>query len=223
MECHRDSSGLTQEAGLSIMVRNTIRGMVWPVVILRRNLGNLWRQMRLIMISAPRLHPGVLITGPLPELGKSVSIGHHCVLMTAANQRISIGEGTKLNPYVFLNATAGPITIGRMCSINPFSCLYGQGPLHIGDHVLMASHVRIVPSMHVFADPSRTIREQGVTRQGITIGDDVWLGTGAVVLDGVEIGKGAVVAAGAVVRDSVEPYTVVGGMPARPLKRRCKR
>ena len=53
----------------------------------------------------------------------------------------------------------------------------------------------------------------------IRIGNDVWIGANATVLPGVTIGDGAVVAAGAVVTRDVEPLTVVGGVPARPLKR----
>jgi acetyltransferase-like isoleucine patch superfamily enzyme len=52
------------------------------------------------------------------------------------------------------------------------------------------------------------------------IEDDVWIGHGATVLKGVRIGRGAVVAAGAVVTRNVEPYTVVGGVPARLIGRR---
>ena len=55
---------------------------------------------------------------------------------------------------------------------------------------------------------------------GVIIGNDVWLGYRATVLDGVKIGQGGVVAAGAVVTKDVEPYTIVGGVPAKPIKRR---
>jgi len=56
--------------------------------------------------------------------------------------------------------------------------------------------------------------------QHVTIGHDVWLGHGALVLPGVEIGNGAVVGAGAVVTSDVAPYTVVAGVPAEPIRRR---
>jgi acetyltransferase-like isoleucine patch superfamily enzyme len=56
--------------------------------------------------------------------------------------------------------------------------------------------------------------------KGIIIHDDVWIGTGARILDGVEIGEGCVVAAGAVVNKSVPPYSVVAGVPARIIKKR---
>ena len=55
---------------------------------------------------------------------------------------------------------------------------------------------------------------------GIVVDDDVWIGYGATILDGVHIGRGGVVAAGAVVTKDVEPYTIVGGVPAKPVKKR---
>ena len=71
---------------------------------------------------------------------------------------------------------------------------------------------------HVFDDPTRPMVEQGITAQGIVVGDDVWIGAGAILTDGVHVGHGAVVAAGAVVTGDVPPHTVVGGVPARVLR-----
>ena len=58
------------------------------------------------------------------------------------------------------------------------------------------------------------------SRQPVEIGHDVWIGHGAIVLPGVEIGNGAVVGAGSVVTDDIEPYTIVAGNPAEPIRRR---
>lgn len=57
-------------------------------------------------------------------------------------------------------------------------------------------------------------------QNAVTIGHDVWIGHGVVVLAGVNIGTGAVIGAGAVVSKDVEPYSIVGGVPAKPIKRR---
>jgi tetrahydrodipicolinate N-succinyltransferase len=54
----------------------------------------------------------------------------------------------------------------------------------------------------------------------VIIGNDVWIGANAVILDKVKIGDGAVIAAGAIVSKDVKPYTIVGGIPAKPIKKR---
>jgi acetyltransferase-like isoleucine patch superfamily enzyme len=63
-------------------------------------------------------------------------------------------------------------------------------------------------------------RPEALGKGGISVGDDVWLGYRSTVLDGVTIGRGGCVAAGAVVTKDVEPYTIVGGVPAKPIRKR---
>jgi len=88
----------------------------------------------------------------------------------------------------------------------------------IGDRVYTSPMTQIIAVNHVFDNPEMPFVEQGITAQGITIEDDVWLGSGAIVTDGVHIGKGAVVAAGAVVVSDVPAHTIVGGVPARVIR-----
>jgi galactoside O-acetyltransferase len=79
--------------------------------------------------------------------------------------------------------------------------------------VLIAAHAVITSRQH----PARLPRF-GVTADApVAIDDDVWIGAGAIVLPGVRIGRGAIVGAGAVVTGNVEPFTIVGGVPARPI------
>lgn len=133
---------------------------------------------------------------------------------------ISIGRGTAIQPFAFLHSDGGRIIIGQYCSINPYALLYGQGGLNIGNYVRIASHVVIVPSNHIYDNIELPIVKQGSTQLGINIEDDVWIGTGARILDGVTIGKGCVIGAGSVVTKSTEPYGVYVGIPARKIKSR---
>lgn len=133
---------------------------------------------------------------------------------------IAIGEKTEVLNGVLVMTYGGNITIGSFCSINPYTVLYGHGGLTIGNNVLIAAHCVLIPGNHIFTDTTKPINLQGITKNGIVIEDDVWIGTGCSILDGVTIGKGAVIAAGAVVNQNVKPYTVVGGVPAKLIKER---
>jgi putative colanic acid biosynthesis acetyltransferase WcaF len=102
--------------------------------------------------------------------------------------------------------------IGRNCVLDA----RGEG-IQIGQNVNIGSYSRLQPSRHLVDDPE-FVDESGA----IVIGDRAWLAEGAVVVGSVTIGEGAVVAAGAVVTKDVDPYMVVGGVPARPLRERSR-
>ncbi len=137
---------------------------------------------------------------------------------------IEIGAGTivmhgaLLHVYNFRNLPGAFIRIGQDSLVGEYTVIRGQGGVTIGDRVYTSPMTQIIAVNHVFNDPAKPFVDQGITARGITIEDDVWLGSGAIVTDGVHIGKGAVVAAGAVVVDDVPAHTVVGGVPARILR-----
>ena len=128
--------------------------------------------------------------------------------------RVWIGSGTLLR-----TGQGGSITIGRLSSIGIHCELsaYVAG-IHIGDHVMIASNCRFFPYDHG-TDMHHIMQEQQLKTKGdITIEDDVWVGSSAIILSGVQIGKGAVVAAGAVVTRTVPSGSIVAGNPARIVK-----
>jgi acetyltransferase-like isoleucine patch superfamily enzyme len=147
------------------------------------------------------------------------------VYLHACPHGIEIGSGTLvmhgaiLHVYNFRDMPRSGIRIGRDSLVGEYTVIRGQGGVSIGDRVYTSPFVQIVAVNHVFDDPARPFVEQGITAQGIEIEDDVWIGSGAIVTDGVRIAKGAVVAAGAVVTRDVPAHTVVGGVPAREIRR----
>lgn len=158
-----------------------------------------------------------------------IKLGHGVYLdqgtyLHATPGGIEIGSGTIvmhgaiLHVYNFRDMPQSHIRIGRDSLVGEYSVIRGQGGVEIGDRVYTSPFTQIIAVNHVFDDPHRPFVEQGITAEGIIIEDDVWLGAGAIITDGVRIGKGAVVAAGAVVTKDVPPHTVVGGVPARPIK-----
>ena len=79
---------------------------------------------------------------------------------------------------------------------------------------MIAAHTVVVPANHGFGAVDVPINLQALTKRGISIGDDVWIGSGCRVLEGVRIGDGAVIRAGSVVTKDVDAYGVAYGVPA---------
>jgi maltose O-acetyltransferase len=98
-----------------------------------------------------------------------------------------------------------------------------RGPLEIGDNVMMGPDVLILTSRHNTSRVDIPMCKQGdLPKQKVTIGNDVWIGSGAIIArkPGLTIGDGAVIGSGAVVTKSVPPYAIVAGVPARVIKYR---
>jgi len=157
------------------------------------------------------------------RLGHGVYIDE-CAYLHACPNGIVIGDnsiimhGAVLHVYNFRDMPHSGIRIGKDSLVGEYCVIRGQGGVEIGDRVYTSPFTQIIAVNHIFDDPNRPFVEQGITAEGIVIEDDVWLGAGAVITDGVRVGKGAVVAAGAVVTKDVPPHTVVGGVPAKPIK-----
>jgi acetyltransferase-like isoleucine patch superfamily enzyme len=127
-------------------------------------------------------------------------------------------RGAYLCSYVS-NARPGEgIVTGANCWIGVDSVLSaGQGGIFLGDNVLIASQAVLVCGNHDFENLDLATLDQTYYGRPIHVGNNAWIGAHVAVLGGVTIGDHAVVAAGAVVNADVEPYTVVGGVPARVL------
>ena len=95
-----------------------------------------------------------------------------------------------------------------------------KGEIIIGKNVLIAQNVVIRASNHNFTNLALPINKQGHTPGIIIIGDDCWIAANAVITSGVVIGSHSIVGAGAVVTSDIEPYSVIGGVPARLIKKR---
>lgn len=122
---------------------------------------------------------------------------------------VDVGRKVKLSAKLHL---------GDRSSIGDFS--YLQGDITIGSDVMMAPRCALIADDHRFDDLSRPMNTQGTNFQKIVVGNDVWIGYGVTILPGVTVGDGAICAAGAVVTKDVQPYTIVGGNPARMIKMR---
>lgn len=157
---------------------------------------------------------------------RGIKIGAGTIIEPGAEIRrqyggnITIGKNCYVSRGAQLLTHGGDINIGDNCTINPMCVIYGQGGVQILDNVRIAAHCVIVPSNHIFCDTSTPIYLQGLSKKGILINSDVWLGAGVKVLDGVTIGEGCVIGANSVVTKSTEPYGVYVGIPAKKIKSR---
>ena len=138
--------------------------------------------------------------------------------------RIVVGGGTWIYDFVVIRCVGGDadIVIGRHCHINPHCTLYSGHGITLGDYVLLAPGVSVVPANHAYERRDIPIRHQGFmpSKGGVVIEDDVWVGANSVILDGAHIERGAIIAAGSVVHGRVSAHTIWGGVPARFIRAR---
>lgn len=162
-----------------------------------------------------------------------VKIGNNCYIDRTTvfegynaifnNNKISnsfIGRGT----YIANNSIIRSAKIGRYCSIGDY-VRTGLG-LHPTKEFVSTSPAFFSPTKYsglTFVEKLKFAEHKFVDEESkyyCQIGNDVWIGNNVMIMDGVNIGNGAVIAAGAIVIKDVEPYSIVGGLPAKEIKKR---
>lgn len=137
------------------------------------------------------------------------------------HENIVLGDSFSSMGVLYLYANGGGyLQIGNNCSVNT-NVQFGAsaGKLIVGDNVSIAPNVVIrVANSGMRRDA--LMKDQAHTYGEIIIEDDVWIGSNAVITSGVTLAKGTVVGAGAVVTKSTEPYSIVGGVPAKKIGER---
>ena len=149
--------------------------------------------------------------------GRGSKIYHSVRMDTPPYRRFWVGRHSVIESFSCINNAVGDVTIGDYTRIGIHNTIIG--PVCIGNHVNLAQGITVTALNHNFEDASKRIDEQGISTKPVVIGDDVWIGANAVILPGVTIGKHCVVAAGAVVTKDVPDNCVVGGVPAKLIKK----
>lgn len=158
--------------------------------------------------------------------GRSIIIGDYVEIKALSKNGVKFGNNVSILKNTIIECTGvirdlgEGLTIGNNVGIAQNCFIQVRGPVSIGNNVIFGPNVSIFSENHNFADLKIPISQQGETRIGVNIHDGVWLGTRTIILDGVTVGKHSIVAAGSVVTKDVEPYTIVGGIPAKLIKRR---
>lgn len=158
------------------------------------------------------------------KLGKTIYIGNNVQINALSEDGIIIGNNVSIHNNTIIDCTGviseigSGIVIGNNVGISQNCFIQVRGKVTIGDDVIIGPNVSIFSENHIFKDKSIPTRLQGVSRQGVNIGSNVWIGTKAILLDGINIGSNSVIAAGSVVTKDVEENTIVAGVPAKTLK-----
>jgi acetyltransferase-like isoleucine patch superfamily enzyme len=199
-----------------------------------------WQKMRMYVWGLR-----VLLKGKMPEnlllgsrvrfeysrkiiLGKWVRIEHDSRLSALGTEGITIGNNSGIGAFssVIVSTSfqniGSFIRIGSNVGIGEFASLGGAGGLEIGDDCIIGQYFSCHPENHNHQNPEQPIRLQGVTREGIRIGKNCWIGSKVTILDGVHVGDGCVIAAGAVVTKSFPANSILAGVPARILRDRSE-
>ncbi|MGD1845808.1 MAG: acyltransferase [Salibacteraceae bacterium] len=130
---------------------------------------------------------------------------------------VGIGAHSRVVISTSFQELGSHITIGNHVGIGEFAYLGGAGGLEIGDECIIGQYFSCHPENHHYQDSSLAIRHQGVTRKGIKVGANCWIGSKVTLLDGVTVGEGCVIAAGAVVTRSIPAHSVAAGVPAKVI------
>jgi len=149
--------------------------------------------------------------------GRGSKIYRSVRMDTPPYRKFSLGRRSVVESFCCINNAVGDVIIGDNTRIGIHNTIIG--PVTIGNHVNLAQGITVTALNHNFQDISKRIDEQGISTKPVVISDDVWIGANAVILPGVTIGRHVVVAAGAVVTADVPENTVVGGVPAKIIKK----
>src|SRR6185295_16009091 len=156
------------------------------------------------------------------HIGRNVVIDDNCLIDAKgeSNRGIRIGDGVFIGRNTILSCKNGDIDLADGANVG-FNCeVFSASRVTLGKRVLLAAYCYVIGGDHDFSDPSKPVLDQTRTSAGVAIGDGVWMGAGAKILDGVSIGDGAVIGAGAVVRENVPASAIAVGIPARVVSTR---
>jgi acetyltransferase-like isoleucine patch superfamily enzyme len=212
---------LDRSIPLTLLLGLMLRRATWLV---RGTLKALIFQRRIAFVFMAK---GVNLRGASQiYFGKSVTLERGVIMDGLMRKGIALGDNVKIGAYsVFSGAPVSNlgegISMGANSAVDAYSFIGSSGFVSIGENVIMGQHVGFHPENHDFERTDIPIRLQGTTRQGITIEDDVWVGSNVIFLDGARIGRGSVIGAGSVVRGTIPPYSIAVGVPAKVIRSRA--
>lgn len=151
------------------------------------------------------------------RMGKNVYIGDQVSLIVEPGATLSIADNSFIGESCYIKCFGGNISIGQDVSINSKSFINGCGGVSIGDNTRIGTQSIIIASNHKFDDPDILVKDQ-ITKQGVSLGENIWLGARVTVLDGVKIMDNSVIGACSLVSKTLAEPGIYVGIPARKIK-----
>lgn len=150
--------------------------------------------------------------------------GHflHPTAILCHKDNVEQHEGSRINEFVLIRSPESKLILGKNSHIGPFSVIFtGTYGITIGENVMIAPHCCFAEGSHEYRNLDVPMLWAGNFSNGpIILEDDVWIGANCTILHNVRIGNGSIIGAGSVVTRDVEPYSIMGGVPARKIKSR---
>lgn len=164
-----------------------------------------------------KLYGGVVLNAR-PEHGISIEVelgrGQRVGCVKDGSIGIRLGKGVKIHHYSYVDSYGGYVYLNDGVGIGHYCVVGGHGGLEIGKNTKVAGLTYIISSTRIYRGFGLPYLNQECEHRGITIGENVWIGAGCVILDGVTIGNNSVIGAGAVVTKSIPANSLALGVPA---------
>lgn len=165
-------------------------------------------------------HAHMIRCGKTLTLGDNVRINALCRNSVILGNNVTVNANTIIDCTGVINELGEGLNIGDNVGIAQNCFIQVRGSVVIGSNTIFGPNVSVFSENHNFDNTENLIINQGTKRIGVNIGNNVWVGTRAVILDGVKIGNNAIIAAGSVVNKDVPENAIVGGVPAKIIKYR---
>jgi acetyltransferase-like isoleucine patch superfamily enzyme len=192
-----------------------------PITLLR-----FMRRNRMLNVKYARLLMRLAIRRRLTTYGRRLKpdgmafVGPKVVFQIGPHARVELGRwswlghGTKVRAHEGVVSIGAKTVLGQECTISAFQ------HVSIGRECVIADRVMLIDFDHGMVEVDRPIREQGIYKRDVRVGNNVWIGYGACILRGVTVGDNAVIGTYAVVTKDVPANAIVGGVPARIIRMR---
>ncbi|MCP8865979.1 acyltransferase [Latilactobacillus curvatus] len=209
---------LSHEVPITYIIR---KGRIYIFGIIRGSFKSIF-----IKKCGKRLVSGRNVKIILPSklyLGSNVRLDSNVTLDALSEEGINLGDRVKIGENSSMLCTGSLHCIGKGISIGNDSSFaentfFGAaGGIKIGNDVISGQNVRFHAENHNFSNKDELIRNQGVNRQGIKIGNNVWIGAGVVFLDGSIVGDGCVIGANTLVNGVFKDNSIIVGTPAKVI------